>query len=99
MCEHYRIRHSEFLGWDRDDRDKALAWHLHQSQTCPDCHTRPEEWDPARGGHRHAYHAEIRPCPGCAVAAGAIEALQTRREQGHHGLHLVLAPTPDIERR
>lgn len=99
VCAHYRIPHSQFLGWDPDDRNKAIAWHLRQAETCQGCGTRPEEWDPTQGGHLHAYRAEIRKCPGCAVTAQAAQTLHERQEQGELGLHLALTPTPSAERR
>lgn len=43
-----------------------LAHELERIVTCPDCHTRREEWDEKHGGDRHAYYAEAFICPGCA---------------------------------
>lgn len=69
VCASYGIPHSTFTGWDRDDRDKALWWEIHRRTACPQCGTRPDEWNPAEGGHDHAYIAEARQCWGCAEKA------------------------------
>lgn len=102
ICEQYRIPHSHFLGWDSDDRNKAIAWHVFQSEACSHCCTRAEDWDPTRGGRRDAYLAEIRDCPGCAVTESATQTLRARQEQGQAGLRLVLRPNlagPEAIRR
>lgn len=76
------IPHSRFLSWSEDDQDKALAWRSLQSQRCSGCGTRADEWDPALGGDRHAYVADLSRCPGC-------EALdQARRDAPEHELGL-----------
>lgn len=92
MCAAYQIPHSEFLGWDSDDRDKAIAWHLRQAVTCPRCGTRPEEWDPDRGGQRHAYVGEIHRCAGCVVKERTEAAPEM---DGGRGLHVVLVRNPE----
>ncbi|MCK2214293.1 hypothetical protein MF672_010890 [Actinomadura sp. ATCC 31491] len=66
VCHHYRIPHSQFLSWPADDRDKAIAYYVRERSRCGTCGTRPEEWDEARGGDRHAYYAVERWCGGCA---------------------------------
>ncbi len=73
-CAPIGLRHSEFLSWDRDDRDAAIVWALRRSQSCPGCGVHPDEWDPAEGGHRAAFVAEVVACPGCA----AVETRQNR---------------------
>jgi hypothetical protein len=79
------IPHSWFLGgphrWTEDDRNKALAWQELQRQTCV-CGTRGEEWNPAKGGSRDAYEAEIVTCPGCAAIERAQEDESTRTLKG-----------------
>lgn len=81
MCAEYRVRHSEFLAWSDSDRDKALWQHIRSRQACSQCGTRPEEWDPDKGGRRRAYRAEIHQCEGCVVReqAEAAPELQTAR--------------------
>ena len=61
----YKIRHSEFLKWSADDRDKAIAQHVRSRTACDRCGTRAEEWDEERGGHRRAYYAVETRCLGC----------------------------------
>lgn len=70
------MRHSEFLTWDRYDRDKAIWRRIRVRQTCPHCGTRAEEWDPQAGGHRHAYGGHKAFCRGCEVKEQAEAALQ-----------------------
>ncbi|MFF1354052.1 hypothetical protein [Streptomyces sp. NPDC058297] len=59
MCERWGIPHSRFLGgdgtWTDHDRAKALAWRTWRHSVCPDCRTRLDDWEPARGGDPHAY--------------------------------------------
>lgn len=71
MAAEYRLMHSEFLEKDQEDRDKAISWFVRQRELCPNCGTRDVEWDPAEGGNRHAYGAEIRRCRGCEVKQAA----------------------------
>jgi hypothetical protein len=72
-CGPRGIPHSHFLGgppvWTREDRDKALWWHIHELGRCPECGTRYDEWDPTKGGHDHAYVHELRKCWGCVEKA------------------------------
>jgi hypothetical protein len=84
VCAAYQIPHSEFLRWDAADRDKAIWHHIWKRQTCPDCGTREEEWDPARGGHVWAYIAEPRWCRGCEVKAGARRSVPPEDAEGVH---------------
>lgn len=95
VCHHYRIRHSEFLSWDADDRDKAVWHYVRERQTCRSCGTRPEEWDPARGGHHHAYVAESERCRGCEVRQAAEASLTG--EEGR-GVHVVLTRNQEAAR-
>lgn len=83
----YQVPHSEFLGWDKQDRDKAIWWHIRKRSACPSCGTRPEEWDETRGGHRHAYIARKDRCHGCA-ARQQVEASIT--DEDGRGVHVVL---------
>lgn len=79
MCEVYRIPHSHFLGgplvWTQADRDKAIHHQVLKAETCSGCGTHPDDWDPAKGGHRQAYVAKVDRCAGCA----AVEQLQEAR--------------------
>lgn len=55
--------------WTAEDRDGALWWLIRERAKCPSCGTRPDEWDPAKGGHDHAYVHELHRCYGCAEKA------------------------------
>lgn len=74
-CVAHGISHSHFLGgppvWTSEDRDKAVWYEIHKREACPSCGTRPDEWDPAKGGHDHAYTAELHKCWGCVEKAKA----------------------------
>lgn len=93
-CAPRGIPHSHFLGgpnrWGPDDRDKALAWQLHELERCPSCGTRPAEWDPARGGDLHAYEAVTVHCRGCEVKAQGDEEFDRVRKQHRRGTELRL---------
>jgi hypothetical protein len=54
-----------FLSWSKSDRDKAIVQYVRAKRVCK-CGTRPEEWDPEKGGSRDAYKAELGHCQGCA---------------------------------
>ncbi|WFE45301.1 hypothetical protein [Verrucosispora sp. WMMD1129] len=56
-----------FLGWSKDDRDKAIWQYVRDKQTCRSCGTRPDEWATDAGGHQHAYGAAVARCRGCEV--------------------------------
>lgn len=82
VCAAYRIPHSEFLGWDSLDRDKAIWFMVREAETCPSCGTREVEWDPEQGGNRQAYGAEIRRCRGCEVKQAAEESEDAKVGRG-----------------
>lgn len=65
-CGPRGIPHDEFLSWPNHSQDAALWWLIHDAQTCPGCGTRPDEWDPARGGRPDAYEPVPVRCEGCA---------------------------------
>ena len=72
-CARIGISHSHFLGgppaWTDLDRDKAVWFEIYERERCPSCGTRPDEWDPAKGGHDHAYVATLHTCWGCVALA------------------------------
>lgn len=59
--------HSDFLEWSDEDRAKAMAHLIHESQTCQRCGTQDWEWDPEQGGSHHAYFPRESICRGCEV--------------------------------
>lgn len=83
------IPHSRFLGgpdvWTEADRDKALAWTHQQRCTCSRCGTRPEEWDPDRGGRRDAYVFVPSICPGCEPMERTQDVLGGEEWKGQRG--------------
>lgn len=92
VCVAYRIPHSVFLReWTQADRDKAIWFQVQQADTCQGCGTRPDEWDPERGGDRNAYAASVHTCRGCAVLEQQREAFATAPKGTHgRGAHVVL---------
>lgn len=68
---------------------------LRDGQACPHCGTRAEEWDPAQGGHRRAFLAEVEVCRGCQALAQRKKALSD--EQRGRGHHVVLKPNPNAK--
>ena len=88
VCRDYKIAHSAFLAWPDDDRDKAIWAHVQARQTCPQCGTRPDEWDPEQGGHRRAYHAHVEVCRGCQAKDQRDKRLTD--EQRQPGVQVVL---------
>lgn len=72
----YLKMHSEFLAYGQDDRDKAIWQYIRERQTCSHCGTRPDEWDPDKGGSRNAYVGTIHRCQGCVVIERTEEAPQ-----------------------
>lgn len=65
MCRAYQVPHSVFLGWPKDDRDKAIWQHVRERERCGSCGTRRAEWLESAGGRRDAYEAVLDRCPGC----------------------------------
>lgn len=88
VCAAYGIPHSEFLGWRDTDRSKAIWQWVRQQEACPSCGTRPDEWDPEKGGHRLAYVARKRRCSGCAAKQQVEESVEPEKEG--RGVHVVL---------
>ncbi|MGH3096101.1 MAG: hypothetical protein ACRDMV_08900 [Streptosporangiales bacterium] len=96
-CAPLGIPHSVFCSWDADDRAKALAWQARKWQSCAQCGTRPEEWDPAAGGDVQAYTTRRRVCRGCQVMQGARDAIASENDTPR-GEYVQLIPNPDVRR-
>ncbi len=68
VAKEYGIPHSVLLDrWDEEDRAKAIAFMIHEAQTCSRCGTQPWEWDEEEGGSKFAYYPRERICRGCEV--------------------------------
>lgn len=66
---------------------------MRERQTCSGCGTRGAEWDPEHGGHRAAYLAAVRRCPGCQQVAARQEQLAKAHDgKVPRGLHVFLKP-------
>ncbi|MGE3811319.1 MAG: hypothetical protein AB7I24_07205 [Candidatus Nanopelagicales bacterium] len=68
--------------WTDEDREKAIWWSIHERERCPECGTRPDEWDPAKGGHDHAYSYELLKCWGCEEKAKGEKKITDRMGVG-----------------
>lgn len=88
ICRAYQVPHSTFLGWSKDDRDKATWEFVRSRQTCSSCGTREAEWLESEGGHRNAYRPEQHRCRGCEVLEYAREQLD--KETAGKGVHVRL---------
>lgn len=62
---------------------------------CPDCRTRLDEWDPATGGHQHAYVTDTVRCPGCELIAQ--ERHQVPEGRAGYGVKITLLPRAAYE--
>jgi hypothetical protein len=93
-CVPAGIAHSEFLSWPADDQDKALAWLADQSHICKGCGTRRADWDPAQGGNRTAFIAELSRCLGCEELDRARQHMSENPDQ-HLGVHIGLVPNDE----
>lgn len=102
LCERYQISYSHFTGgpavWTQADRDKALAYRIRKAETCPNCGTRPDEWNPDKGGHRHAYLPTIEIDPGCEQRQRKEAELQTDAWKNQKGAYVALRPNPAVRR-
>lgn len=92
-CGPRGIAWDEFLAWSKTSRDAAIVWQLRHQQACGSCGTHPDAWDPARGGHDHAYVAEVRSCRGCETVASAQK--QIPKELVEIGAHIALVHNPE----
>jgi len=76
--------------WTQQDRDKAI-WHArYKAERCPSCGTHPDDWDPDKGGDRHAYVAVQTRCAGCAALEQEQDAIASAPGERLRGVHVVL---------
>lgn len=83
VCAEYKIAHSEFLGWDDSDRDKAIWWHIRQAEKCPSCGTREGDWVK----DHNAFVGEKIRCRGCEIRERTQDSVT---EADGRGVHVVL---------
>jgi hypothetical protein len=96
-CGPAGIARSDFLSWDRDDRDAALWWLIYKREACQSCGTRAEEWNPDLGGDLDAYIAAPTHCRGCEVRARGEEQFNRDRKQYRRGTSIALQRPPSEE--
>lgn len=88
-CGPRGIPHSVFLGWDRADQAKALAWQARHQATCQGCGTRRDQWK----RNRDAFEPVEDRCPGCDVIR--LTEKQLPPEALEQGVHVRLIPARD----
>lgn len=84
-CYEKAIPHSEYLGWDAEDRAKLVAFALEKAETCDLCGTAGWEWK----DNRFAYTAVEDFCQGCYQKA----VYQETQTKGLPGTNIKLVPT------
>jgi hypothetical protein len=83
LCMRWHMPHSQFLSWPELDREKALAFELHESRRCRECGVHPDDW-PEDTGFDEAppFVVEASRCYGCL----ALHDFQTEwRKANTHG--------------
>jgi hypothetical protein len=80
------------MRWTEVDRAKAIAFTLEKAERCVMCGTAEWEWDPERGGHKHAYEAVTKFCMGCYM-----KAVLSRDDDQSDGQTIELLPTSGRE--
>lgn len=98
LCHKHGIPHGDFLAWPELDQDKAIAYQAFERSICKGCGTRPDEWDPAKGGDRHAYRADVIVCPGCQ-STGDLGRELRGQDTEQAGQQVVLSPRAVYERQ
>lgn len=81
-CGPRGIPWTKFHTWDQASRDAALLWQKLQNETCNQCGTHPDDWDPDKGGHIHAWVATKHPCKGCARVADGHKRMEKELKPG-----------------
>lgn len=68
-CAPLGIPHSEFMGWNDDDRNKALSYVAWKKKFCSKCGTDPDEWmdEDGKFAEPPPYEAVTNVCYGCAT--------------------------------
>lgn len=90
VAQAYQIPHSHLLEWDEEDRAKAIAYQIHEANTCQRCGTQDWEWDSEQGGSRFAYQPREAICRGCEVKEFVQ---QDKSKQNRPGRYVELIPT------
>lgn len=84
-CGPAGIPHKEFLSWDPDDQDLALAHLIAKNSVCPRCGTHSEEWmdDEEEGmpAEPPPYSVTTHRCYGCVAVADALETVPPDQRQ------------------
>jgi hypothetical protein len=88
---------STFLDWDQQDQDAALMWQAHEARRFPDG-THPDDWDPAEGGDRRAFHTHIDVHPGAALLEAAMNTDDFKQAGRGAHVHLVRGEAPGCDR-
>lgn len=68
------LPHSEFLGWEPDDREALLELKAWEAESCNDCGIHPSLWDRKLGGHPNRVVPTWRFCRVCELVGQADKA-------------------------
>lgn len=102
-CGPIGLAHSQFLTWDIDDQDKAMAWSLVKldeeaahAARCKQCGTLPDEWLDEEGRDREPppYVAKSILCVGCHTIEDKISEIP---EAARLHTHVYLTPYVEEE--
>jgi len=74
-CGPRGIARSDFLRWDLDDQDAAMAWQSYENARCGSCGHHPDE--PTR-------HLHVDVCPGCVDVQRTRESGALEETRGSH---------------
>lgn len=66
-CGPIGLPYSQFLAWDTDDQDAAIAWRLYTLERCDRCGTFPSDWLDEHGRYKNPppYEPGVEHCLGC----------------------------------
>lgn len=97
VCREWGLSHSQFLAWDPDDREKAIAYVIHEGQRCGSCGIHPDDW-PTEDAE--PYEVEGRRCFGCQATERYLSGIRdhaqrTNDQRATWGLQTVLKPKPE----
>ena len=101
VCREWSISHSQFLGWSEVDREKALAYVIHEGQRCKDCGIHPEDWPVETD--EPLYEVDATRCFGCQTIQNWLDNYQRKsanadgspNRQAMWGLRTSLRPTEE----
>ena len=96
FCNTHGIQHSDFLEWDPDDRQKAIAYLYEDGDRCGMCGTADWEWvqvgEDGVERPKRAYQPVGHFCMGCY-----LRSITTEDSGNEPGVTVRLVPTDSVE--